>query len=328
MSVVNGVKGPPKQSSFHSFIIYQNATIININFSLDIDFFGNNAYMGSFFDKMWLIIIGFLTIVILTSFAGLKLWQCLLIAFAISTLVSLFVMTINRPYRNTMRYGDWITYCALHGKEYILSLISRLSPQLDVSDNKDYILIDGQVVFLWAKMSGISPDSIANMCYICIKNGKYFAYVLCTESNKNSLYFAGRISRVRLEFCNLKRLYKSALNQGLLPNCTKRPSIKYLLSSIFHSLLDRSNVKRFVFVSLILLVFSFITPLSTYYLVISSVALALALLCLVKDVFVHPNNYDDNPEILNSNKDLDEFATDISTTDNTSSDDTTDDVQR
>ena len=301
--------------------------IININFRLESDFFGNTSYMGSFFDKMWLIIIGFLTIVILTSFAGLKLWQCLLIAFAISTLASFFVMTINRPYRKTMRYGDWVTYCVLHGKEYILSLISRLYPYRNIVDCKDYILIDGQAVFLWAKMSGISPDSIANMCSICIKSGMDFAYVLCTESNKNSLYFAQRISRVRLEFCNLKRLYKSALKQGLLPNCTKRPSIKYLLSSAFHTLLDRSNVKRFGFVSLILLVFSFITPLSTYYLIISSIALALALLCLVKDAFVHTTSHDDKPDTPKRDKDLDEYATDISATDNTSSNDTTGDIQ-
>ncbi|MGN0796860.1 MAG: hypothetical protein ACI4M5_01485 [Christensenellales bacterium] len=282
--------------------------------------------MGSFFDKMWLIIIGFLTVVVLTSFAGLKLWQCLLIAFAISTLASFFVMTINRPYRQTMRYGDWITYCVIHGKEYILSLISRLSPQSEVSDNKDYILIDGQVVFLWAKLSGISPDSIANMCSICINNGFDYAYVLCTESNKHFLYFAQRISNVKLEFCNLKRLYKSALNQGLLPGKSIRPSIKYIISSVFRSLLDRSNVKRYVFVSVILLAFSFITPLSTYYLVISSIALALALLCLVKDVFSHTTSHDDTPDT--PNYECDEFATDISTSDNTSSNDTTGDIQR
>ena len=270
--------------------------------------------MGNFFDKMWLIIIGFLTVIVITSFAGLKLWQCLLIAFCLSTLASFFAMTINRPYRQTMRYGDWVTYCVLNGKEYILSLISRLSPQLNVSDNKDYVLIDGQAVFLWTKFSGISPDSIANMCSICIKDGYNFAYVLCTESNKNSLYFAERISNVQLKFCNLKRVYKSAVKQGLLPNKTQRPSSKYLISTIFHSLLDRSNVKRFVCVSVILLIFSFITPLSAYYLVISSIALVLALLCLVKDAFVGDDSRS-NPTDLDGLSSTDSTA-DISVSDN------------
>lgn len=322
MSVVNGVKRSPKQSSFHSFIIYQNATIINIKFSLDSDFFGNNADMGNFFDKMWLIIIGFLAIIVITSFAGLKLWQCLLIAFSISTLASFFVMTINRPYRKTMRYGDWVTYCALHGKGYLVSLLARLSPNSNIVDGKDYVLIDGQAVFLWAKFSAISPDSIANMCSICIKDGYNFAYVLCTESNKNSLYFAQRISDIKLEFCNLKIVYKSAVKQGLLPKRSQRPSFKYLISTIFHSLLDRSNVKRFVFVSVILLIFSFITPLSTYYLIISAIALVLALLCLVKDAFGNVDSRSDPP-------DFDALSPTESTSDVSASvgKDTTNDIQ-
>ncbi|MGN0789747.1 MAG: hypothetical protein ACI4MY_07385 [Christensenellales bacterium] len=278
--------------------------------------------MGNFFDKMWLIIIGFLAVIVITSFAGLKLWQCLLIAFCLSTLASFFVMTINRPYRKTMRYGDWVTYCALHGKGYLLSLLSTLSPSLDIVDGKDYVLIDGQAVFLWAKFSGISPDSIANMCSVCLKDGIDFAYVLCTESNKNALYFAGRICNVRLQFCNLKRVYKSAVKQGLLPSKTQRPSFKYLISTIFHTLLDRSNVKRFVFVSVILLIFSFITPLTGYYLIVSSVALLLALLCLVKDAFVNVDNRNAPPDID------DPTPTDSTADISISDDDTTGDTLR
>lgn len=232
----------------------------------------------------------------ITSFAGLKLWQSLLIAFCLSTLASFFAMTINRPYRKTMRYGDWVTYCALHGKDYLLSLLATLSPSSNIVDGKDYVLIDGQAVFLWAKFSGISPDSIANMCSVCIKDGIDLAYVLCNESNKNSLYFAERISNVKLEFCNLKRVYKSAALHDLLPNKTQRPNFKHLISTIIHSMLDRSNVKRFVLVSAILLIFSFITPLTGYYLIISSIALVLALLCLVKDAFVNVDSRNDPPD--------------------------------
>ncbi|MGN0771097.1 MAG: hypothetical protein ACI4MI_00730 [Christensenellales bacterium] len=240
--------------------------------------------MGVYFDKLWLCIIAFLATVIMLSFVGLKLWLCLLIAFVLSLLIILILMTRNRPYRKTMRYGDWVTYYVIHGQGEFIALLDKLCPSAEITDKKDYILFDEKPVFVWLKLSSISPDSVAHICSVCIKNNIDFAYVICSESNKNALYFSQRISNVKLIFCNIRRVYKATAKQGLLPSRSNRPPLRHTLSVLSSTFLSRSNVKRYVFVSIVLLLFSFITPLTSYYLTISAIALTLAAASLIKSI--------------------------------------------
>ena len=53
-------------------------------------------------------------------------------------------------------------------------------------------------------------------------------------------------------------------------------------SNIFDIIFDMSNIKRFLFVAIILFAFSFIIPFKTYYIVLGSINIVFAIICVIR----------------------------------------------
>ena len=84
-----------------------------------------------------------------------------------------------------------------------------------------------------------------------------------------------------LVYTNFKQVYNAVKKENLLPqdSKTKIPT-KQVLSMILQTAFTRKNGFRFIGISLLLLLISFVTPFTNYYIALASINLAFAITCM------------------------------------------------
>lgn len=244
----------------------------------------NTWSMNILIDKIWIIISSMLGCLIVCTFARLSFWTSLLFAFIVGTSIALYLFSRKIGRKNTMRYEDFVTYLIVEGEDKLVSIVKCMDDSLSI-DKKDNVYFFGSVpVFVWLKFGNISADSIVAMCKTCKKYNFSKAYVIASSKDKNALTLSKKLCQINLMFYDLKNIYKYAEKSNLIPKNIKykgyyRQTFLFVLSTIF----DSKNIKRYMLVSTILLVLSFLTPLTSYYLTLSSISLAFAIVCVIKN---------------------------------------------
>ncbi len=84
-----------------------------------------------------------------------------------------------------------------------------------------------------------------------------------------------------LIYSNFRQLYNAVKKNDLLPQDSKvKISARQMFTMIIQTAFTRKNGFRFIGVSLLLLLISFVTPFANYYITIASFNLALAIACM------------------------------------------------
>ena len=184
----------------------------------------------------------------------------------LSALISIVaVSTVRRaffkPSNNKISYRKYVTYLIWQGEDYAKEVIAKLCEnKKQFQDMGDYILIDNTPVFLWTKYGSISADTMVRYYRICKKNGFQKAFILTTNGDKKTTAF---------------------IKNDLLPQDSKvKISARQMFTMIIQTAFTRKNGFRFIGVSLLLLLISFVTPFANYYITIASFNLALAIACM------------------------------------------------
>ena len=203
-----------------------------------------------------------------------------LITFALTTFIGRILF---KPRDNKISYRRFITYLIWQGEGYTKQLLQSLCGNSHSFEDKgDYVLIDGKAVFLWTKYGAISADSLVRFYRISKDNNLISAHILTTNGDKKTSAFIKNFGDIMLAYCNFKQVYKAAKKYDALPTTTRdKIPLRQLLSMIFQTAFTRKNGFRFIGISLLLLLISFVTPFSSYYIVIASVNLIFAITCLI-----------------------------------------------
>ena len=174
-----------------------------------------------------------------------------------------------------------MTYLIWQGEDYTKSILEKLCEnKCEFQDKGEYVLIDGKAVFIWTKYGSISADTMVRYYRICKKDNLQKAYILTTNGDKKNTAFIKNFG-VLLLYCNFKQVYSAVKKNNLLPadSKTKIPA-KQMFSMIVQTAFTRKNGFRFIGISLLLLLISFVTPFTNYYIALASVNLAFAITCM------------------------------------------------
>ena len=205
----------------------------------------------------------------------------------LSALISIVVVsTIRRaffkPRNNKISYRRYVTYLIWQGEDYAKEVIAKLcQDKKQFQDMGEYILVDNTPVFLWTKYGAISADTMVRYYRICKKNNLQKAFILTTNGDKKTTAFVKNFGDVMLIYSNFRQVYNAVKKNDMLPQDSKNKiPAKQMLSMIMQTAFTRKNGFRFIGVSLLLLLISFVTPFTNYYIAIASVNLALAIACM------------------------------------------------
>ncbi|MDE6605027.1 MAG: hypothetical protein K2K85_03275 [Clostridia bacterium] len=240
--------------------------------------------MAIILDLILLTLTVFVTAYIGAYFLPLNLPLRLVLSALISIVaVSAIRRAFFKPRNNKMSYRKYVTYLIWQGEDYTKDIIAKLCEnKKNFEDMGEYIIIDNTPVFLWTKYGSISADTMVRYYRICKKNNLQKAYVLTTNGDKKTTAFIKNFGDVMLIYSNFRQIYNAVRKNDLLPQDSKtKVPAKQMLSMIIQTALTRKNGFRFIGVSLLLLLISFVTPFANYYIAIASINLALAIACMV-----------------------------------------------
>ncbi|MDE6361536.1 MAG: hypothetical protein K2L53_01005 [Clostridia bacterium] len=205
----------------------------------------------------------------------------------LSALISIVVVSTIRkaffkPRNNKMSYRRYVTYLIWQGEDYAKEVIAKLcQDKKQFQDMGEYILVDNTPVFIWTKYGAISADTMVRYYRICKKNNLQKAFILTTNGDKKTTAFVKNFGDVMLIYSNFRQVYNAVKKNDMLPQDSKNKiPAKQMLSMIMQTAFTRKNGFRFIGVSLLLLLISFVTPFTNYYIAIASVNLALAIACM------------------------------------------------
>ncbi len=239
--------------------------------------------MAIFIDLILLTLTTFVSAYIGLYFLPLNLPMRLILSALITFVAVSFIRRFFFKSRNNkMSYRKYVTHLIWQGEEYTKSILAKLCEnKRDFQDMGEYVLIDGKPVFLWTKYGSISADTMVKYYRICKKNNILKAYILTTNGDKKTTAFMKNFGDIILVYTNFKHVYNSVKKENLLPqdSKTKIPA-KQVLSMIMQTAFTRKNGFRFIGISLLLLLISFVTPFTNYYIALAGINLAFAITCM------------------------------------------------
>lgn len=224
-------------------------------------------------------LISYILLAFLEMSFALQIISAMLMTFVISSLIyKLFL----KDKKGSMSYRNFLTYLIWQGEDYAKTLIAKTEKDKPFEDRGEYVLSGDTAIFLWTKYGRLSADTLVRLYRICIKDDIKKAYILTTNLDKKSLSFVKRFCDVMIVFDSFRPLYRKLKAKNDLPVVkSQKISKKQIIKTVMSSAFTRKNGFRFVAVSLLLLTISFVTPFTNYYMILASVNLIFATMCLI-----------------------------------------------
>ena len=200
------------------------------------------------------------------------------IKIVLSSLISIFGINKSR-----VNYKNFELYVSVHGAGYIYDKLILLFDDMKFSRKDDFLISPDQIMIVCsAKFGNVSPDEILKYSKLAKTQEAKKCYLIAKELPKNAAITIANFAE-NIKFIPLKVVFKLLKSQKLLPDKLgiKIGKLNYS-SNVFDIIFDKSNVKKFLFVAIILYGFSFLIPFKTYYIVLGSINILLAIICLVR----------------------------------------------
>lgn len=240
--------------------------------------FGKNILMARVIDFVNAIII-----ILLCTFV----WSVLLFAdwrialvFSIAFTICVAILLRSLIKRKNTPYGvDRLALeFALRDDEYVIKLLLSAIKNDKIENGRNYILLENGVIISKFKFSPLSPSDVANVCGIAKKLDRKEAFVIAKGIDRRAFQIAD-VEGVKVQIIKTKAVFKFLKKHNALPSLSKAKT-KISAKGFFEIALSRQNFKHYAFSGGVLLLTSFMTPLKVYYLIVGSILLALALICL------------------------------------------------
>ncbi|MCI8325970.1 MAG: hypothetical protein HFH71_05440 [Clostridia bacterium] len=228
--------------------------------------------------------ISFLLTLMIASYCGVGIALSLLIALAVMIFLGLSVNIIASVRGDKyISYADYCLLCRLNGDEWLRKEVAAvMSCKFDCEIRGSGVMCGSTYIHVNGKFSAISSDALAAIYRQAKSDSLTYVGILQIGKDNRALSLSRRINDVKIEFLSFKKFYKLAVFAKRVPAVKPRHiNRRRILIGALPFIFGRGNAIRFVVVSLILTLMSYITPMKTYYLTVAAIAAAAAILCLI-----------------------------------------------
>lgn len=189
---------------------------------------------------------------------------------------------------------------SVKGNDYIMDKLLLALSHLNFFKQNDYLINNEKVaIFCSVKFGSISPDEILKLNKTAKQLDASKCYLIGKELQKISAITLYNYAD-NFKFIPLKIVFKLLKSQKLLDEklnfkIGKLNYSKNILDIIF----AKSNIKRFVFVAIILFALSLIIPFKSYYITLGALNIILAIIALIRG---KSDNFNGKYEIFERHK--------------------------
>lgn len=170
-----------------------------------------------------------------------------------------------------------LEFC-IQGNEYIIKLLLSAIKNRVFENGCNYILLQNSLIIANFKFSPLGISDMCGICSLSKKLNRDEVFVI-TKSIDRKAYQIANISKIKVQQVKAKAVYKFLKKHNALPDLQEVKN-KFSLSALIETILSRRNFKNYAFSGVVLMLVSFLTPFKIYYIVLGSISVLFAILCL------------------------------------------------
>ena len=234
-------------------------------------------------DKLLTVIFLFIPFYLICNFISENTSIKIILAslFALTGLIVIsFVQKLNN---SKVNYKNFELYVNVNGTDYIYDKLIEVFKNMEFEKKDGYLISPLNIMIICsAKFGNISPDEILKYSKMAKNENVEKCYLIAKELPKNAAITLFNFAD-NLKFIPLKIVFKLLKSQKMLSDKLniKLGKLNYS-NNIFDIIFDKSNIKKFLFVAIILFAFSFIIPFKIYYIILGSINILLAIICIIR----------------------------------------------
>lgn len=246
--------------------------------------------MGKVFDKIAFVLAVFIISFLWLDYLGLRTILNLGTSFLAIVLASGIMLHAKNRYEDklTITYQEMVTIFAIWGvPKTICRLVSTLPMDYKVKIEGGCILIFAPIKRMYLigyKFSPISADDIVKARRIALKYNFDKVYFVSRQPKREIFLLINSLD-ITFEYVENRVLHKYLKLHNALPEkmvASKRRMQKVKFTTVCENVFVHKRAKYFAFSGITLGLMSFFTPLTLYYLVLSSISLAAMCVCLLQ----------------------------------------------
>lgn len=237
----------------------------------------------SIIDKLLTIICLFIPFYLICHFFTENITIKIILASLFALLGLLVISAIQKITRSKVNYKNFELYVSVQGANYIYDKLIKIFDGMNFEKRENFLISPQNIMIMASiKFGIISPDEILKCSKTAHDNNAEKCYLIAKELPKNAAITLFNFAD-NLKFIPLKIVFKLLKSHKMLSDKldVKIGKLNYS-SNIFDIIFDMSNIKRFLFVAIILFAFSFIIPFKTYYIVLGSINIVFAIICVIR----------------------------------------------
>ena len=215
------------------------------------------------------------------------IWYNLAISGFLTILISLIIKVSKRKKSKRISYKGFELHCITKGTDYILELLSSAMPSYNFTSGEGVLLgktNDVNIAIMPAiKFGAVGNDEVLKLHAKAKSLRVDKLYFIAREIDRKCQLIMHNYSK-EVVFTPLSVVYKMLKTKKLLPEIAPTSRDKRSFSTeIFDVIFARVNVKRFLFVAIVLFLMSLLIPFTTYYITLGAINIALAIVCMVRN---------------------------------------------
>ena len=168
---------------------------------------------------------------------------------------------------------------AVLGSGYALKIYKQLFPSASETYDGKCFASGDTLYFSAYKFFACSVEDVCQAFRLAREKGFEKIVVLCKSADRGAVKLSGSLG-VKISFEKSRDIYKKLLKASLLPELTfeKKPE-KFSLSDVLELVFQKQNIRYYLVTGLMLTLISLVSPAKTYYIVVGTFSLAMALIC-------------------------------------------------
>lgn len=226
-----------------------------------------------------------------------NIWYAIAISIAIYLLVWSVIKILKKKKKTTYNSQKLAKHFAILGSDYSLNFIfdNINSADKEIINNK-YILLKNslEIIYPMYKFGNIGYENIAQIYRLAKENNYKKVYLLYSNIDRNAMVLANALN-IKFEFVNIDYIFNYLKKSNKLPDLvefSEKPFTKLSIKMLANIIISRKNTKYYVFTGVLFALISFITPLQSYYVTVSTISFVLAIITMLPIKFNMQTNID------------------------------------
>lgn len=240
-----------------------------------------------------------LCLLLLTIFIS-NIWLNIAVSSIVTIFISILSHIISQRKPKHTGYKAFEMSCIIQGNNYVCTMLERiLSTNYTLSDDTLVSNNGKQIIIPSVKFGNVSADELLKLSRKYQDLDKI--YLVAVSIDRKAQLIMHNFAK-NIVFISLLDTYKYLKKRKMLPqNIPTTAPRKRLSKAILDVIFTRANIRRFLFVAVILLTTSLLLPFKTYYITLGGINVLLAIICLVR---TSSKSHNDSNELFDKNSHL------------------------